>query len=566
MSQAGSQSGSRPASRAGSRQPSRQGSVHSDHGDQEESAQYEQRVEQPEDYEHMLAAMQDDPLGQVIYQLIDSTNELAVAKGAKGKTPGGVKPLTINIYGVAEKLAEVNKERNKQEREHREKIQRLQDELQALSLTTADQQAKTMELETKTKTMRSKSVDGELRALLPDTLDQYHNHMFYSAVPPPKEFPDEKKLLKPNDLVEAYKLFPKGTGKFTGEKNSPLTVNEFLKTMNEIQEFMELTEEEFKKRLLGSTSGRAHELLTHWIDQKSSVAKIYYQLHLNFNKQDTPYAAKQKLSNFKAYKNKGSAETEATIAQLALKAVQTIPYGPGRDNYYDHLCASTYIDSLPKETAKFVRRRYNDLAVKLNRQPTFSELSQSLDIHRMELDDEISRNGVQPRGKDKDKESGNKAKPDKKTKFINVVHTDKEGNGKKKEEGKDKPTFKKKFYPKNEKNNKQEGKNKDKQNKSAKSNNDRNNNNNHKGQKKDSEGKVTMPAPQRKAFKSDKYCSLCGNTTHNASDGCFKMRDAQGNILEVTPCYGDCTFCNRGLKHPEELCPFVNIVQAEETE
>ena len=558
MSQTGSQSGSRAASRTGSRQPSRQGSIHSDHEDQGEY--YQQQPERSADHEQMLTAMQDDPLGQVIYQLIDSTNELAVAKGSKGKTTDGAKPLTINIYDVAGKLAEVNKERARQEREHRSTVQQLQNELQALSLTTADQQAKTMELETKTKTLRSKSVDGELRTLLPDTLDQYHNHMFYSAVPPPKEFPEEKKLLKPQDLVEAYKLFPKGNGKFTGEKNSPLTVNEFLKTMNEIQEFMELTEEEFKKRLLGSTSGRAHELLTHWIDQKSTVAKIYYQLHLNFNKQDTPYAAKQKLSNFKAYKNKGSAETEATIAQLALKAVQTIPYGPGRDNYYDHLCASTYIDSLPKETAKFVRRRYNDLAVRLNRQPTFSELSQSLDIHRMELDDEISKNGVQPKGKDKDKETGSKPKYDKKNKFVNVVQTAKETEEKKEkkdEGGKDKPAFKKKFYPKNnnKKDNKQEGK---------KPKHDKKEQKEQREQQNGHHVKIQMAAPQRKPFKSDKYCALCGNNTHNASDGCFKMRDAQGNILEVTPCYGDCTLCNRGLKHPEELCPFVCIVQAEQ--
>ena len=537
MSRQNSQSGSKHASRQSSRHESVHEDEHEDKASDNSSVQ-----DRMEAYEEMLQSMQNDPMGQILSKLIHGYNELAAAKKSKGKSEGQAE--TINVYHIAEKLAEANQTRQYKTLEQEETIKKLQEELQALSITTEDQMAKTAALEALSTEMQ----EHKDRGWLADMAENYNNPVFRNAVVPPTNFPDEKKINNSAKLLEACKLFPKGGGRFTGEKNSPINVNEFLTTMNEVQEFLQLTEKEFKNRVLGSTTGRAHELISYWIEQGYPVSKIYYQLHLNFNKQDTPFAARQKLQNFKAYKNKGSAETEATIAQLALKAVQTIPYGAGRDSYFDHLCATTYIDSLPKETSKFVRRRYNDLAMQLKRQPTFSELSQSLDAHRMDLDTDLSQNGAQPKGKEKeqtDKKSNNK----KGTKYVNVLQTDKTNS-----EEKDKKFKGKQKNDKNQKTDKNQKKFNGKKNQK--------NVKNRSEKKSDEDGKKKQPAPQRKPYKSDKYCPLCGNTTHNATDGCFKMRDAEGNILEVTPCYGDCTLCNRGLKHPEELCPYVHLVQA----
>ena len=543
MSQSNSQTGSRNVSR----QSSRRGSVHSEHEiiDDGNSGRGEYSHTPPEDYNEMLNAMQEDPLGQVLFELIDSTNELAATR--KGKE--AAKPLTINIYDIAEKLARANRLKHEREEEHQKIVDALKNELEVLSLTTADQQAKTMALECQAQNAKAQDSAAEL----------YNNPMFVSAVRPPTDFPTTVTLKNTKDLVEAYKLCPKGNSRFSGERNSPITANEFMKSMNEVQDFMKMTEQEFKKRLLGSTTGRAHELLSYWIEQDYSVPQIYYQLHLNFNKQDTPFAALTKLRSFKAYKNKGSAETESTIAQLALKAAQTIPFGPGRNSYFDHLCANTYIDCLPKESARFVRRRYNDLAVKLQRQPTFSELSQSLDAHRMELDADLSQNGIAPKGKEKEKEnSKSSSKKGANTKFVNMVHSERDGE---KNAGKGKFAQKnnQKVHSKGQKNFKKDGH----EDRGKKKQYNKENKDGKQAEKYTEKKMISFPAPQKKPFKSDKYCSLCGNNTHIASDGCFKMRDKEGNILEVTPCFGDCTLCNKGLKHPEELCPYVALVQAE---
>ena len=62
------------------------------------------------------------------------------------------------------------------------------------------------------------------------------------------------------------------------------------------------------------------------------------------------------------------------------------------------------------------------------------------------------------------------------------------------------------------------------------------------------------------AWGGKKYCSLCGaRGTHNASDGCYKMKNDKGENVQVIPSFDHCQKCEtihqRRLFHPAQFCP-----------
>ena len=53
------------------------------------------------------------------------------------------------------------------------------------------------------------------------------------------------------------------------------------------------------------------------------------------------------------------------------------------------------------------------------------------------------------------------------------------------------------------------------------------------------------------------YCTLCGSSTHNASDICYKMRNENNEIVPVPPSFAPCEIClklSKTLYHPPEFC------------
>ena len=455
------------------------------------------------------AAMHGDPMGRLLLEVAYKVNELY----ADRHNMQDADRQPIDVDEMATKFNDVLS----QQRQLTSTFDNIEQRVNDVNLSTAVLQSMNAELES-----RVQNTESMVKQAQDVSLDVYDNPMFLLRVRPPTEFPEEPKLKTPEDLANAYKLFPKGNARFTGDKSSTFQVLEFLETMNEIQDYLKLNEEEFKARLLGSCTGKAHELVAHWKHKGFSVKNIYYNLFLNFNHQETTLAAQEKLTQFRAYNNKNSAEVESTIAHLALRACQNIPMGPGRNAFYDYLCAHTYLQALPRASSAFVRQRFNDLGRQLKRMPTFSELSQDLDHHRDYLDMEIKSQGVNR--KDKVASSGKKT--------VNVVLNDKKPQQRNKQ-GKPKQNFKadKQKFEKKPNAGKKFG-----------------------GKKESKDGK-RKPAFEGKGKKHDKLCTLCGETTHNASDGCWKMRDDEGNRVIVTPNYIPCTLCPLGLFHPERYCP-----------
>ena len=557
--------------------------------------------------------MEKHPMGRIFTQVIRTANEAAVQGQFAAGPKKDINPKTIDVYEVAElfsnlngleedKFHEVNsciRSVGAEMADLRHEIKRLQrsaeeipSRFEAIEINNAQQAAKTVQIESK-----QDRVLREVREGLDDMTGAndavYDNPLFQISVPAPKHFPDEVKIVSTKELTEAYKLFPKSGSKFSGEKNST-TIVEFLELMNEIQSFFKLSEDEFKKRFLASTTGRAHELVSHWMEQGMDVPQIYHNMMLQFDKGDTALTANQKLKTFKAYKNKSSAEVEAAIQQIGLRACRIIPKGDARKCLFDTMCINAYLEALPHESSLLVRTKYIDLSMKLKRQPTFAELSRNLDGFRPTIDADIMKNGVAP---GKDHSDGGKHKGKSQAKYVNLVQTQPTNGSRQPRDGKQnwKGQQQQQWKSNNgnwKSNNGKDFNQKGKNNFQQKSNSNSNSNNNshqssskkkggnphgggggnqhgggghQKQQQGRDQGDRRQPKqPQRgPPAGGGKWCSLCGHTTHNASDGCYMMRDpVTGRVIECTPCHGDCERCHMGLKHPEDLCPYANLVLA----
>ena len=59
-------------------------------------------------------------------------------------------------------------------------------------------------------------------------------------------------------------------------------------------------------------------------------------------------------------------------------------------------------------------------------------------------------------------------------------------------------------------------------------------------------------------YKGKKYCSLCGGSSHNASETCYKMKTDSNKIVEVIPTFDPCKTClsrlDKKLYHPDKFC------------
>ena len=366
----------------------------------------------------------------------------------------------------------------------------------------------------------------------------YSNPLYAVRVEPPTKFGDVPKIKGAEDLARIEKLLPRGSGKFSGEKNGPM-INEFLEKMNEQQSFLNLTEQEFQTRLLACLTAEPYDLAKQLLESGRSIHKIYYELQKNYDTKLGPAQASEKLKDFKIHRQMTSKTAETQIMKLALRAALAYPKGETRQMQCQLLCFKAYQEALPPRASEFVQHRYNDLAVQLGRAPEFTELSSVLDPHRVYLDGQISSHGANSPKKPF------QSKPLDLSTHNCVPHT---------------KTF---------------------QVKSARQSRPRPaapqfdwspvvrhlNVAQRAGPRPDARPAGRRPAGPAKPPKltrgdmnrvaARRGCSLCGGSSHTASMGCFSMRDDNGKVVDgVTPTYGFCGICiEKQLNHPEKFCP-----------
>lgn len=384
----------------------------------------------------------------------------------------------------------------------------------------------------------------------------------------------------PHKLNEVSKFFPRAQC-FSGvHKEGMMSVSEFLNNLTGAQEQCNLSETEFLTRMLYSSTGLAHDLISMWINNGSSAERIYTSLLIHFDKRPSPEDAKIKLYNYRVAKNEDLAKAEGRIELLVGTAAKAVPSGASRVAYIDLEACQALIRALPEWSSIQVSNLYKQLSAKVGRNLTFNELDQALHALRANIDLDISQNGVDTRTPKF--MPNNKFTPKRFSSYsLDAKNVDSLANRhfpahKSKTETSFTPAVgstanmpRRELRPRNLTGNTssnftplsarpQGGGAFGKFNTKPVRRGDRSSSRNRRFPAKKPYVKNTGRV-NNAAGNSVKRCVLCGMTNHKA-ETCRMMRDDQGNIKAIIPGYGKCTKCPQNIQprlhHPENLCPF----------
>ena len=221
---------------------------------------------------------------------------------------------------------------------------------------------------------------------------------------------------------------------------------------------------------------------------------------ITYDREISSTSAEQELTNLKAKKTDTLHLLLQQISKLADLASRGYVNAEIRTALIDSKSCSALITCLPEKSKMEVYREFNLLSQKLNRPPKFNEFTRVLYPIEQSINHDIAKSGFSGRDdRDQRINNVNRKKFDKRrNKSVNVVGTynNNRGNGK--------------GEPKNNK------------------------------------------------FTGTIGCLLCGQDSHRASDGCYRMLDDKGKVVPVSPVQKYCSTCfqeeNVKLFHPQNLC------------
>ncbi len=401
--------------------------------------------------------------------------------------------------------------------------------------------------------MEEKIISKELKA-----------HHLENAVEPPVNFSTVPTLVNnASKLNECLKVFARST-KFSGAPGT-LSVVEFLTNLTLAQEQCNLSEKEFLDRMLASCTGRAHELMLMWLQNKCSAAQIYASLLIHYDKRPNVDEAKRNLYNYKVFKHEDLATAEGKIMIWVGQASKTVPVGPSRNTYSDLEGCQALIRALPEWSSMSVENLYKSLSAKLGRALTFNELDQALHALRPNIDRDIKQHGWPPKYNANNKARARNAH----TSYSLEIKPNVDTVATKRFPQNARERTATSFTPSPSYTNR----NPSSQTSIRKPIRSGNNVNRRAGTIRTSRGGIfnnrthkNSPRPfvtrnqsNNNNTNGNRDCILCGFRNHKAED-CRNMRDDKGNIVKVVPQYGSCTACpanvQQKLRHPLAFCPF----------
>lgn len=409
------------------------------------------------------------------------------------------------------------------------------------------------------------------------------SHTINQSIMPPVNFSPVPTLLTARQRADCLKLLP--ANKFSGSDKG-MSVLEYLNLLKSVQQQCGLSQSEFYEIMLASTTGEAYLLLLSWVENGDEPATIFHNLGIHYDKRMQPEEARAKLMAYKATKTSDLAKVEATIQGLAARVASAMPAGPSRTQCYNSEVIQGLIRSLPLASSLIVTTQYNEKSAKFGRTLTAAELSRFLNIYRHTIDSDIKTNGVDNRTFERRNmpRAGNiggrkfsayytgapslppKPQAPQMVRYrssgqINQVTQ----NYRPKPFGNinNRPMVRDNQFSNSTSNMRNNWSNKYGTNKF--SSGSTNNNNNRMSGFRGNKPKVgTTP---RKPFANRnnqnfkrRYCSLCGQTSHVAADGCNNMVSDAGVKVPVLPTKDTCNDCpphvNPRLSHPASICPY----------
>ncbi len=372
-------------------------------------------------------------------------------------------------------------------------------------------------------------------------------HLSGMAILPPAKFSPVAKLPSAEIAKQMDRHFPLGKGKqfIGGSKPADTTIRQFLSELTHAQNAIDLSEPEFLLAMLSSCSGEAYDFLSPLVGSDLSTSEIYHNLLARFDRSDSPKTAADRLKALVGHKTDNLSRLQSQIMTLASQASLGIPDGPPRVIMKDFASASALISS------RFVDERWTllklDAAPNL---PRFIDLVKSISAHGHFIDEDLAKNG---------KTFGQKQS------YALVAKTANYAKRTSNRSSSNNPKWRKREKNTDSKEGgwtvvQRRGNNARGRARGASA-------------KRGSRGTRTRGAgnrpPQANAVSlaDFDYCTLCGATSHHASQECWSMKNDKGaKIPGVIPVYDPCPACEhlvkKPLHHPKKYCIFRDKVKS----
>ena len=359
------------------------------------------------------------------------------------------------------------------------------------------------------------------------------------------------------DKATIHKFVLQGKNKFSGEKGQ--SVIELLTHLNSVQKMLSMCEEEFKSFLLQNTTKEVFLTVRNEFMAGSDVKTVYNLLQVIYCTELTSEEAKKKLFLYKATKKDNMYTAFATVRKLCSASIDVFLNPLDRNRYLEQESVRQFIRCLPDQSQTTVELKLAEWRADTGSVPKTNDFFASLAPLRLAIDKEdIAANGAAVNSPPRryhsykiDKEITYNSEPEDQAyaerdemEFEDEYFYDEEeymvpsrnlfaiSRGMPNSRGK-RPFRGKGLRPRN---------------------------NFNFNTRPNSSGSYARNQEKNKNFRESgaKYCSLCGLTSHNASDRCFRMRDDSNKIIDVVPVQKECSNCQqqlgKNLFHPEKYC------------
>jgi len=346
-------------------------------------------------------------------------------------------------------------------------------------------------------------------------------HLLNPLIKAPTNFSPNPTLLTVSKAVEALKMFPQNKSRFSGIRGDGPPIAEFMFAINTAQDRLNLSEDEFKQKLLSSCTGPAHKTLRTHISEGDDVPALYHQLLSQYDTTVHPTKAKAELSKFKIGKRSNLFQAQTKILELSGAAARIFKDAKIRKTVTNIESCQCLIRALPKTSSTLVATQYNLFLAEQEDEdiePLFVDFIRYLDTYQADIDMDIKINGASFEDRDERVKNYNPSpsqfKPYRglKVQATNAVYE---------------PQMT--------------------QNMSQK----------RKAPYQNVSVKALYQAPIQNRFLNKLYCSLCGKTNHTSAQGCYAIKK-NGVVIPCAPTQIPCHICekvsNKKLYHPPTLC------------
>ena len=350
--------------------------------------------------------------------------------------------------------------------------------------------------------------------------------------------------------------------KFRGKGSEP-SITEWLRNLNDAQESCNVSEKEFMHLMRKCATGTVYEELCAMLESKTKLPQIYQALLMKYDSRKRPEVAKQHLENYIPPSDATLKSIQGDIMDLGLRS-KLLYAKSAQEMAYNHDTIKALIKAIPEANHSDAYRVLDELNAEYEEYPDYSDFCTALSRYEVTINNNLKKKffskNLRPdysktpvtynnnyKRQNAMKSMGRVKNIDARPLVVYENHANRKDYQNRQNSNSNGSNYKSNSNNNisyNKDNNFRSGNNR---------NNDRNQNNYNKSNYSGNSNREPLGIRGRHS------CTLCGGVTHQASGGCFKMRNDQGRLVFCAPSQASCPRCeaetNKILFHPSIYCP-----------